>query len=71
MQYIRIQGDVPPSERQALVARFRDDPDVRVALLSVTAAGVGLDLSAASNVVFAEIPDEVPQGWGVGWGGGF
>lgn len=57
--YIRIQGDVATSERHALVARFRNDPSVRVALLSVTAAGVGLDLSAASNVVFAEIPEEV------------
>lgn len=32
---------------------------VRVALLSITAAGTGLDFSAASAVVFAELPDEV------------
>lgn len=33
--------------------RFASDASVRVALLSVTAAGVGLDFSSASVVVFA------------------
>ena len=39
--------------RRIAVRRFRCDASVRVALLSVTAAGVGLDFSAASVVVFA------------------
>lgn len=33
--------------------RFRCDASIRVALLSVTAAGMGLDFSSASVVVFA------------------
>lgn len=41
------------ADRQQAVATFRDAPSVRVALLSVTAAGVGLDFSTASTVVFA------------------
>ena len=41
-----------------IVQRFATDPRVRVALLSVTAAGTGLDFSAASHVVFAELPHE-------------
>lgn len=39
--------------RRLAVRRFHSDASVRVALLSVTAAGVGLDFSAASVVVFA------------------
>ena len=39
--------------------RFATDPRIKVALLSVTAAGTGLDFSAASHVVFAELPHEV------------
>ena len=39
--------------------RFATDQRIKVALLSVTAAGTGLDFSAASHVVFAELPHEV------------
>ena len=42
-----------------IVRRFATDPRIKVALLSVTAAGTGLDFSAASHVVFAELPHEV------------
>ncbi len=42
-----------------IVRRFATDPRLKVALLSVTAAGTGLDISAASHVVFAELPHEV------------
>lgn len=45
--------------RRTACQRFADDPAVRVALLSVTAAGTGLDFSAAGAVVFAELPEEV------------
>ena len=43
--------------------RFHSDATVRVALLSVTAAGVGLDFSAASVVVFAGERRLVGDGW--------
>jgi hypothetical protein len=38
---------------------FRRQRHIRVALVSVTAGGVGLDFSAASNVVFVELPTSV------------
>jgi hypothetical protein len=41
------------SRRRQAVRRFAGDPGIRVALLSVTAAGVGLDFSSASVVIFA------------------
>src|SRR5690606_40091867 len=34
---------------------FDNDPEVAVAVCSLTAAGVGLNLQAASNVVLAEL----------------
>lgn len=37
--YIRIDGSVPSSERIQLVRKFQTDPDTRVAVLSIQAAG--------------------------------
>ena len=41
--------------RQANVDAFVNDPDVAIALVSLTAAGVGLNLQVASNIVLAEL----------------
>ena len=38
---VRIDGATPPAARQAAVNEFQGDPGCRVALLSITAAGVG------------------------------
>ncbi|KAG3274388.1 zinc finger RANBP2-type containing 3, transcript variant X2 [Ictidomys tridecemlineatus] len=54
-RYIRIDGSVPSSERIHLVNQFQNDPDTRVAILSIQAAGQGLTFTAASHVVFAEL----------------
>ena len=56
--FVRLEGATPPAERGEAVDRFRDDPGCRVALVSVTAGGVGVDLSASSSVVFAELPPD-------------
>ncbi|KAG7241074.1 hypothetical protein INR49_026105, partial [Caranx melampygus] len=53
--YIRIDGSVPSSERIQLVHKFQNDPETRVAILSIQAAGQGLTFTAASHVVFAEL----------------
>lgn len=56
--FIRIDGTTDSQDRRDLCNAFRNDPRRRVALLSITAAGVGLDFSSASVVVFAELPKE-------------
>uniref|UniRef100_A0A8C5R5Z1 Zinc finger RANBP2-type containing 3 n=1 Tax=Leptobrachium leishanense TaxID=445787 RepID=A0A8C5R5Z1_9ANUR len=55
VRYIRIDGSVPSAERIHLVHQFQNEPDVRVAVLSIQAAGQGLTFTAATHVVFAEL----------------
>lgn len=53
--YVSIRGDQTAKVRQRSIDAFQNDPDVAVAVCSLTAAGVGLNLQAASNVVLAEL----------------
>ena len=52
---MRIDGSVPPAERALRVKKFQSNVSMRLALLSMTAAGVGLTLTAASSIIFAEL----------------
>ncbi len=53
--YTSIRGDQTPRVRQKSIDAFVNDPSVAVAVCSLTAAGVGLNLQVASNVVLAEL----------------
>ncbi|KAG4142216.1 hypothetical protein ERO13_D06G117500v2 [Gossypium hirsutum] len=52
---IRIDGTTPASSRQALVNDFQEKDAIKAAVLSIKAGGVGLTLTAASTVIFAEL----------------
>ncbi|ESQ30730.1 hypothetical protein EUTSA_v10011287mg [Eutrema salsugineum] len=52
---IRIDGSTPASSRQALVSDFQGNDEIKAAVLSIRAAGVGITLTAASTVIFAEL----------------
>lgn len=54
-----ITGETSLSARDTAVRRFQSDPNVKVFIGSIMAAGVGLTLTAASTVIFAEL-DWVP-----------
>jgi len=56
VRFASIRGDQTPAIRQRNIDSFTDDPAVAVAVCSLTAAGVGLNLQVASNVVLAELP---------------
>jgi hypothetical protein len=55
VRFSSIRGGQTPTARQASVDAFVNDPDVTVAVCSLTAAGVGLNLQVASNIVLAEL----------------
>lgn len=52
---VSIRGDQSNTSRQQAIDDFNGDPEVGIAVCSLTAAGVGLNLQAASNVVLAEL----------------
>ncbi|XP_061926024.1 SWI/SNF-related matrix-associated actin-dependent regulator of chromatin subfamily A-like protein 1 [Entelurus aequoreus] len=53
--FIRIDGTTPSSERQLLCDKFQYSNKTCVAVLSITAANMGLTLHAADLVIFAEL----------------
>lgn len=55
VRFSSIRGDQTPTVRQKNIDSFVNDPDVAVVICSLTAAGVGLNLQVASNVVLAEL----------------
>ena len=50
-----IRGDQTRAARQRNIDAFVNDPDVSIAVCSLTAAGVGINLQVASNMVLAEL----------------
>ncbi len=55
LKSVSIRGDQSAKARQNAIDSFDSDPEVSVVVASLTAAGVGLNLQAASNVVLAEL----------------
>ncbi len=55
LSFTSIRGNQTPRARQEAIDAFTNDPSVSVAVCSLTAAGVGLNLQVASNVVLAEL----------------
>lgn len=54
-----LNGETPSAKRQGLVDRFQTEPGVRVFVANLIAGGVGLNLTAASHVIFNDL-DWVP-----------
>jgi hypothetical protein len=55
IRYASIRGEQTTRTREKNVAAFVNDPEVSIAVCSLTAAGVGLNLQVASNLVLAEL----------------
>jgi hypothetical protein len=56
---VLLTGATPAAKRQSLVDRFQNDDSVRVFVANIVAGGVGLNLTAATQVVFNDL-DWVP-----------
>ncbi|SCP04929.1 DNA helicase, putative [Plasmodium ovale] len=62
--FIRVDGLTPIEKREIYIKSFQNDDNVKIALLSLTACGVGLNLTAANTVVFGElywVPGQIIQ----------
>jgi len=55
LTHVRIDGRTAVHKRTDLVKSFQENPSCRIALLSITACGEGLTLTAAGLVIFAEL----------------
>jgi SNF2 family DNA or RNA helicase len=55
IKYTSIRGDQTPKAREKAIDGFTNDPEVQVVVCSLAAAGVGVNLQVASNVVLAEL----------------
>lgn len=53
---VTITGMDSKESRQAAVDKFQKDPDTKIVICSIKAAGVGLTLTASSRVAFVEFP---------------
>lgn len=53
---VTVTGDDSPQAKQYAVDRFQNDDKVRLIILNYKSGGVGLTLTAASNVLFVEFP---------------
>jgi len=58
-QAVTITGEVPTPKRLGIVDRFQNDDSIRVLIGQIHAAGVGINLTAARQVVFNDL-DWVP-----------
>ncbi|GAW81681.1 helicase [Plasmodium gonderi] len=62
--FIRVDGLTPIEKREVYIKSFQNDDNVKIALLSLTACGIGLNLTAANTVVFGElywVPGQIIQ----------
>ncbi len=52
---LKITGETPQEQRQKIVDKFQIDPETKLVVMNMRAGGVGLTLTAASNVAFFEL----------------
>ena len=56
MECVMIHGATDVKKRDKIVERFQTDPDCKVFIGQIKAAGTGITLTAASTCVFVELP---------------
>ncbi|PHT47685.1 hypothetical protein CQW23_11893 [Capsicum baccatum] len=56
IDYIRIDANALPSDRQLAIQSFQSANEVKIALVGILSGGSGLNLTSAQHVVFLELP---------------
>jgi len=54
-KFLRLDGQTPVQERQALIDQFNQDPDIFIFILSTRAGGLGINLTAANTVIMHDL----------------
>ena len=52
--YVRVDGQTSGNKRQVAVDSFQNDPEIKIFLGSITAIGMGVTLTASSDILFIE-----------------
>ncbi|KAF7540748.1 hypothetical protein G7054_g1137 [Neopestalotiopsis clavispora] len=60
IKYLRMDGKTPVKDRQVLVDRFNNDPELDVFLLTTKVGGLGVNLTGANRVIIFD-PDWNPS----------
>jgi len=60
IKYLRMDGKTPIKQRQSLVDRFNNEPDLDVFLLTTKVGGLGVNLTGANRVIIFD-PDWNPS----------
>lgn len=50
VSYLRLDGNVPVSQRYSLVNRFNVDPSIDTLIMTTQVGGLGLNLTGADTV---------------------
>ena len=61
---VMLTGETKMEDRDKIVQQFQNNPEVQLFIGSITAAGVGITLTAASHVIFVEedwVPSNITQ----------
>jgi SNF2 family DNA or RNA helicase len=53
-KFVHYSGGLPQKKRDEVVHSFQKDPEIRLMLAQIQAAGVGLNLQAADRVIILE-----------------
>jgi len=55
LKHLRMDGSTPVGERQSLIDKFNEDKSIPVFLLSTTACGLGINLTAADTCIMHDL----------------
>ncbi|KAL6850857.1 DNA repair protein rhp26 [Amphichorda felina] len=58
--YVRMDGDTPIEQRQPMIDRFNEDPDIHVFLMTTRTGGLGTNLTGADRIIIFD-PDWNPS----------
>lgn len=54
-RYMRLDGQTPVQERQAMIDKFNKEEDIFIFILSTRAGGLGINLTAANTVILHDL----------------